>query len=131
MRKLSKARQREVDEIVRRGKQLDRTKAMRKPFPPAPRRDVKALMASDAHQMVEQAIERGRPYLYVDGLGRIRDVRHDADVAALPPRPEKRPIEELDNKITATPPVNVVPTVLDELRTIIDKATRLVMQLGG
>ena len=104
----------------------------RRPFPPAPRRDIKALIATDAHQMVELAIERGRGFLYVDGLGRVRDVRHDADVAALPPRPSKRPIDELDNQVTATPPVNApANTVLDELREIIARATRLVMVLGG
>jgi hypothetical protein len=48
-------------------------------------------VASDAHILVDRALEQGRAFLYVDGKGRIRDVRHDADVSALPPRPPDSP----------------------------------------
>jgi Protein of unknwon function (DUF3310) len=44
-------------------------------------------VAADAHILVDRALTQGRAFLYVDGKGRIRDVRADADVAALPPRP--------------------------------------------
>ena len=114
------------------GKPRKKKPVRRMPFPPEPRpaarRDIKALMATDAHRLVDDAIERGRGFLYVDGMGRVRDVRHDADVAALPPRPPRPD----DADTYATPPVTpAVPTVLNELREIIARATRLVMQLGG
>lgn len=62
---------------------------------PAPPVSPIAPAAMDAHRLVDSAIKQGRGYLYVDAKGRVRDVRHDADVSALPPRPEERPAEVL------------------------------------
>lgn len=58
---------------------------------PEPRPHPLSSVAADAHVLVDRALAQGRNYLYVDGRGRIRDVRHDADVSALPPRPPDSP----------------------------------------
>lgn len=74
MRHPSKKQQQEVKKIIRRGKRFAK-----------PRVSVLAPAALDAHRLVDRAISEGRGYLYVDAKGRVRDVRHDADVSALPP----------------------------------------------